>query len=399
MVILDAENDEGWLLDTSDELTQIASNFPSTLVHGGAILDTYLIVMDEEGIIYNSDTDDPTTFGASSFVRAERENDKGVHLAKHHDHVVAFLTRTIEFLYDAGNVSGSPLNRRQDISYNVGCADGLGVWTDNDIIYFVGTNSSGQLAIYKIENFQLKIVSNESLNAFLTESVVLENHRIVLTGLSSESNTIIMATLYELDGSSNINPKVTVGLDTSTGLWGQYNTALNSQTTFPLIAWTRRTGGQNVTTAARTGEGLFANGDILTVKDNFIPIDSFLASGGVYDVGVYDVGLYAAGSSQSDSNIVMSGRTGLQDFGTSGYKFQNKEVATMLSTPSSQTLTIKHSDETSDSFGAGNTIDTSLDRKETHQGGRFMRRNYEFSYSGDEQAYLEDLDIDLMAGM
>ena len=54
MVILDAENDEGWVMSTGESLTAIASNFPSTLAHGGAILDTYLFVMDEDGTIYNS---------------------------------------------------------------------------------------------------------------------------------------------------------------------------------------------------------------------------------------------------------------------------------------------------------------------------------------------------------
>ncbi len=148
MIILDAENNEGWVMNAGETVAQIASNFPQTLAHGGLILDTYLLVMDEDGNIYNSNVNDPTTFSATGVVKAERENDKGVYLAKHHDEAVAFLTRSIEIFYDAGNSSASPLNRRQGVSYNVGCASGLAVWENGDEIYFLGSNPSGQIAVY-----------------------------------------------------------------------------------------------------------------------------------------------------------------------------------------------------------------------------------------------------------
>ena len=84
---------------------------------------------------------------------------------------------------------------------------------------------------------------------------------------------------------------------------------------------------------------------------------------------------------------------------TSAYKFQNRETVEMENTVNSQTLTIKHSDESSNDFDAGNTVDTSNTRKEVHAGGRFMKRNYQLEYSGDEQIYIEALDIDLSIGL
>ena len=45
LVILDAENNKGWTLTKLLALNPIASNFPTTLVHGGAILDSYLFVI------------------------------------------------------------------------------------------------------------------------------------------------------------------------------------------------------------------------------------------------------------------------------------------------------------------------------------------------------------------
>ena len=402
LIILDAENNEGWYMNTSTTVTQIDTTgstgyFPTTLVHGGAVLDGYLFVMDKNGVIYNSNVNNPTIFGSTAFITAERDNDKGVYLGKHHDHLVSFNTRTIEFFYDAANTSGSPLSRRQDISYNVGCVSGLSVWEDGDIIYFLGSNPSGQISVYKLEGFQLTVVSTESINSYFTQGLTQEGLKINCSGLSAMGHSTLLITVYTLDTSSEISPKITLSYDTVTGQWGFWETSLNSLTTFPLMAWTKRTGGQNATVSARTGEGIFSNGDIIDINDRLVPIDTLLGSS-VYASGVYEAGVYLE-SEGYGNNIDLLIRTGLQDGDISGWKFQNKEVVVMENTETSQTLTIKHSDEASNNFNSGRTIDTSNTRKEIHQGGRFMKRSYQLEYSGDEQIFIEELELDLSGGL
>lgn len=403
LVILDAENNEGWYMSDAEVVTEIDKTgatgfFPSTLVHGGAILDSYLFVMDEDGIIYNSNLDDPTVFGALSFLEAERENDKGVYLGKHHDHIVAFGTRTIEFFYDGQNATGSPLNRRTDISYNIGCADGLGVWEDGDITFFIGSNPSGELGIYKLTNFQTKLVSNDSMNSYITNTLTQESIHIALEGLSAMGNRTLLLTFYTLTGSpTQILPRITISFDTVTGLWGFWETNLNSHTTFPLMSWTKRTGGQNATLEARTGEGILYNGDIISIHDSLNPVDTLLATS-VFVAGVFEDGVFSE-SSGSGTNVPITIRTGLMDGGTTAYKFQSKETIVMENTDNVQTLTIKHSDEATNNFNTGTGINTTLDRKEVHQGGRFMKRNYQLEYSGDEQIFIEALDVELQAGL
>lgn len=402
MIILDSENDEGWYVSTAESLTQIASNFPTTLAHGGAVLDGYLFVMDEDGVIYNSAVNDPTTFPATGFLTAERERDKGVSLIKHHDHLVAFGTRTIEFFYDAGNSTGSPLNRRSDISYNVGCADGLSMWENGDIVYFIGSNRPGQLSVYKLENFRLEVVSTDAINSYLTQGLTQDGLKVNGQGLSAMGHDTYLLTVYTLTGASPgmIVPRVTLSYDSVTGQWGFWEIAVNDHTGFPLMAWTKRTGGQNATVAARTGEGILYNGDVINVNDKLIPIDTILGSTGVYEEGVFETDIYTGISTSTGTNIGVTIRTGLVDGDrSSAYKFQRKETVEMENTPSSQTLTIKHSDESTNSFDAGVTIDTSDDRKDAYQGGRFMKRNYQLEYAGDEQIYLEALDLDLSQGL
>jgi len=398
LVILDAENNKGWQMDAAKNLNQIASNFPSTLTHGGAILDGYLFVMGEDGVIYNSAVNDPTVFPATGFITAERENDKGIYLAKHHDHIVAFGTQTIEFFYDASNTSGSPLNRRQDVAYTYGCASGLSVWEDNDIIYFLGTDSSGQLGVWKLENFQIAPVSTDAINSYLSKGLTQTGLFVRFEGLSAMGHRTLLVTTYTLTGEApgEIYPKITLSFDSLTGLWGFWSTLLNSNTTFPLFGWTKRTGGHNPTTAARTGEGIMFSGDIIELNDDFIPIDTVLGVA-IYEAGIYELDIYST-SSDVGTNIASAIRFGLIDGETSAYKFQNRETVEMENTAFSQTLTIKHSDEFTDDFDTGSTIDTALDRKEIYQGGRFMKRNFQIEYAGDEQFFIESLDLDLSVG-
>jgi len=399
LVILDAENNKGWQMDAALNLNQIASNFPATLTHGGAILDGYLFVMDEDGVIYNSAVNDPTTFPATGFITAERENDKGVYLAKHHDHLVAFGTRTIEFFYDASNTVGSPLNRRQDVSYTYGCASGLSVWEDNDIIYFLGTDSSGQLGVWRMENFQISPVSTDAINSYLSKGLTQTGLIVRFEGLSAMGHRTLLVFTYTLTGAApgEIFPKITLSFDSLTGLWGFWSTLLNDNTTFPLVGWTKRTGGQNATDAARTGEGLMFNGDIIEINDDLIPIDTLLGVA-IYEAGIYELDIYST-SSDVGVNISSTIRFGLIDGETSAYKFQNRETVEMENTSFSQALTIKHSDEFTDDFDAGNMVDTALDRKDVYQGGRFMKRNYQIEYEGDEQFFIESLDLDLTVGL
>ncbi len=399
LIILDAENNKGWEMDSVKNLNQIASNFPETLVHGGAVLDGYLFVMDEEGVVYNSNVNDPTTFNVTGFITAERENDKGIYLAKHHDHIAVFLTRSIEFLYDASNSVGSPLNRRQDVSYQVGCASGLSVWEDNDVIYFLGTNSSGQMGVWKVENFQVSLISSDTINSYLTTGLTQTGLTVRFEGLSAMGHRTLLITVYTLTGPipGLINPEITLSFDSQTGLWGFWKTAVNSNTTFPLMAWTKRTGGHNSTVAARTGEGLMFNGDIIEVNDDFVPIDTLLGTA-VYEADIYEIDIYAT-SSDVGTNIQSIIRYGLLDGEISSYKFQNREVVEMENTATSQSLLIRHSNEATSDFDSGNSVDTSISRKEIHQGGRFMKRNYQIEYSGSEQIFIESLDVDLSVGL
>lgn len=129
-------------------------NNGQSLIRGGVSLDGYFFAADIDGNIHNCDLDDITAWNALNYVVAEREPDVGVYLGKHKDHVVYYGTRAMEFFYNAANVSGSPLSRRNDIFHNIGCYHPNAILELGDITYFIGKDNSGNAGLYVLDGFR-----------------------------------------------------------------------------------------------------------------------------------------------------------------------------------------------------------------------------------------------------
>lgn len=136
-------------------------NNGTSLCRGGASLNGYLFLGDILGNIYNCNLDDITTWDATDVIVAEREADTGVYIGKHKDHIVYIGTRSIEFFYDVASTPNSPLQRREDLFYRIGCVLPNTIIELNDIIYFVGVDPTGNPDIYELKNFQLTVVTDD----------------------------------------------------------------------------------------------------------------------------------------------------------------------------------------------------------------------------------------------
>lgn len=385
LVLLDAENDEAWTITTGDVVAAISdADFPSTLAYGGAVLDKYLFVMDEDGLIYNSTAADPTAWAALDYLEAERETDGGQYLGKHHDNIVAYGLRTIEFFYDAGNTSGSVLNRRQDVSYGIGCADGETVWENGDQSFFVGVNKSGAMGVYVLENFTPKKVSTDTVDSFITQAIVKSGYSAMGSGVSAQGHTFYLLTLYLTP--SDKEAYITLAYDATTGLWGEWTTSVAGLSKFPLVDWSIRSGA-----TTRYGEGILANGDMISLNDNLIPQDTLLAS--TYVTTGYVVDGYVTESSETGTAINLKSRAGMTDGGSDVHKtLPNVRLVSDL-TPNSQDITIKWAKE-KNTFNTGKTVDTSK-RQKVNRLGKFRRINFELDYSGTDVLRAEALEGEL----
>ena len=197
LVLVDPENNEVWTITTGGTLAEVTDvDLPSTIAGGGTTLDGYLFLIDDTGLISQSDLDDATSWNALNIIDAERENDGGIYLGRHHDHIVAFGTGTIEFFYNAGNATGSVLSRRQDIFYNVGCPAEGAVWEDGDSLYFLGRSQRGDYSIYVITNFQLSIISDPEFNTFLTSVYSAGTSFPLMAGFAARGHNFVCLTIY-----------------------------------------------------------------------------------------------------------------------------------------------------------------------------------------------------------
>jgi hypothetical protein len=389
LLLVDIEDSKGYTIDAADTVTQIGGFFPAALAHGGAILDGYFFVMDTNGVIWNSDLNDASTFSAGNNIDAEREEDGGIYLGKHHDHLVALGERTVEFFYDNANPTNSPLNRREDLAYTIGCADGGSVWEEGDVTVFIGSELSTGLAVYVIENFQIQKISTGAIGALLTQALTRDNYNAFSSGFSSNGHKFYLLTLHSTP--LNIVTETTFAYDFESGLWHLWNTNIDGLMNFPIIDWSIRAG-----LSVRSGTGIMANGDVIIINNDYTPQDTIGASTYV-DTDYMDNG-YITDTGASGEVYNFSIRFGQFDGDTNDNKFMYYLRPRMNKTKTSQILSLSWSDEDNRNFVLGGTIDTQYQHGDIHRCGRFYRRNIEITYEGTEQLWIESLEAKIQFG-
>jgi len=395
LVIIDTENNEGWLIDSASSTTATkltVANFAAsgafppnqtpalTLCRGGCVLNGKVYVMTTAGDIYESDVDDPTTWQALSFRNAELEPDNGVYLTKHHENVVAFGTRSLEFFQDAGNPTGSTLNPRLDVSYEVGCIDGDVVWTIGDRLYFVGQDASGSVGVYTLNNFTLEKISGEDLDTFLTSAVTTDMMTVTASGMVSGGREYFVLTLS--NEVTDLVPVSTLVYVSNRKWWGFWDLQIPGVDFFPLMAWMP-------STSTRAGEGILINGDLLTMSDDFNPIDA-VNPGSVFESGVFEPGVFTA-ISASGTTIPFTIITGQYDGGSPRRKFMGDLWLNHTPISVAENVSISWADEQNSTYGTAVDIDASDAESRINRMGSFRKRNFKVEGDLSEQIRMESL--------
>jgi hypothetical protein len=372
--------------------TALGSVFTAnSMAHGAVILDQYLFLPTKNGRIYNSALDDFLDWSTEEFVNVARTDDQLLAIEKTKDHILGMGERTTEILYDAGNASGSPLSVRTDVFYNHGIVSGEDFWADGDDVYFLGMKPSGDFALYLLRNFELQEISVSTLNSYLRFSRTTSSLETKVSGISSGGHVYVAVTVFNTD--TNI-PQNTLVFDTYSGLWYQWVTELNEHTTFPLLDWSIRTPEDPV-----TAEGIFYNGDLFSMADNFQPIDTTASTAYFAETynegGTYSQSTVDAGTTETNSITMKILITNIE-VGTTGRKFLHSVEYLGNMPASAQTVTVRWSDNEGDNWYTG-TIDLP-DRTQINRLGSFNRRRFQMEFSGDEQLRIEGLELDYTQG-
>lgn len=394
LVILDPENNEGWYISSGSSTTLNSitdTEFPPNqtpalqLTRGGAVLNGILYVGATNGELWNSATEDPTSWDGLDFRTAEVNQDDGVMMFKHADHVAFAGTQTIEFFYDNANTVGSPLNPRTDINYSVGMIDADTLWSDGQTTFFCSLNPSGDINVLRLSGFELSKISTPDIDSFLTDSVINSSIQVMGSGFTAGGRSFYILTTFIVSGS--VSTYQSIVYDQSVNAWyPDWELMHSGIDNFPLIGWTQ-------STATRAGVGILTNGDLVTILDDQNPQDTVEASG--YFVDDYIEPGYIEEFDGSGAPIQIEIILGQVDFGSRGYKYATNLKPVALKTTNTQTLTVQHSDEGNDNYTTGRTIDTSDDREKLTRLGRFRTRNHKLIYAGDEKYEIEAIELDV----
>lgn len=161
-------------------------HMPSMAYLDGCI---YLILKHTDGSgsadIYNCDIDNPFSWNATNYITAEQFPDNLSALARQNNMIVAFGETSTEFFYDAGNATGSPLARNNSYTLQAGIAAPNAIYQNEKFTAFVGQSNSGGRAVWLLDGFVPKKVSDEYVERVLdAEGTAIAN----ATGFGLRSN-------------------------------------------------------------------------------------------------------------------------------------------------------------------------------------------------------------------
>ena len=391
LVILDYENNEGYVLDDLQTLTRITSpGFPANLAAGGAVLDGTLYVLTPQGTIHGCELNDPTDWNALNVLTAEREPDGGVFLTKMLDHIVVLGSKTVEFLYNAANPTGSPLARREDISYRMGAVSGEAVHNAGDIVYFLGTDVSGSLKIFLLANFKLEQVSTPTISSYLTNSLLQESKQFIMSGSFVEGHSLLFVTEMAESGGS-YSPGTSLMYDLTTEQWSVIKTTVAGHTSFPVVQWTDR-----VQTSVRFGTGIMYNGDLVRWRHDgssrdLNKVDAYFEDG--YVASDYVVAPAAPTYADLEMLIV----TPEFDNGHLNNKFLRKMAlvgGVITGGDDTELVGIRSTDDHYNTWSNQRKFSLRSPNRKLTRFGDFRRRAWELQYTGHSRIRIEALEVD-----
>ena len=146
----------GYVINVStDAVTQITDpDFPNPHLPFPISMDGYLFLAKSSSAdIYNSDLDDPLAWDPSNFITAEMYPDNIIALTKNNNYLVAVGTGSMEYFYDIGNATGSPLQRNDSAVQQMGTTAPYSLVQTEKEVVLVATTANGGRTVWVVEGF------------------------------------------------------------------------------------------------------------------------------------------------------------------------------------------------------------------------------------------------------
>jgi hypothetical protein len=161
-----------WMIESDDDVTVENPSSPASWVYGMEFFDGYIFIMDSEGTIYNGLNafagSDPLDFSAPDTLTVGRGfGGIAVCLKAFNNYILAFKRNGIEFFYDAGNATGSPLSPYRSYASDVGCISGATVARTEETVLWLGQSTGGGVGVYLLNGLKPQKVSTSAIDKIL----------------------------------------------------------------------------------------------------------------------------------------------------------------------------------------------------------------------------------------
>ena len=174
---------------------------PKMNIPSFAFMDGYLFLIlrkadgSDSADIYNSDVDNPFSWNPVNFIVAEQFPDNLQALARQNNMLVAFGDTSTEFFYDAGNAAGTPLARNTSYTLQVGIASPNALYQNEKFCCFVGQSQSGGRAVWMLDGFVPKKISDEYIERQLDQLTHAEIMAVSGYGLRTNGHLFFVINL------------------------------------------------------------------------------------------------------------------------------------------------------------------------------------------------------------
>mgnify|MGYP001584764823 CR=1 FL=1 len=350
---------DNYNITTADAITQIDAtddaDYPAANLGCIVGLDGYVFQAQSNGKIWNTDLNSAVAWTATSYLTADTHGGDLEAMHKQKDQIIAFTKNRVEFFFNNGNPTGSPLLRIDQNTLGFGIAHKNSLAFSGEICCFVSENASdgdGARSVYMIASLgKVTEISTPAISRFLaaegtsisTCSAWMERvagHLLYVLNLDSAERTFV----YDIDS----------------GLWCE---------------WEAAAGGAKFNGIAATS----LNG-VVYVQD--------VANGRVYTLSA---------TTYQDSGVTFSvtKQTSRSNFGSPNLKVEPS--LDLIADTTTGTMSVAVSDDDFSNFTTVGTIDMSQKQKRITRLGSFYARSHKFTYTQNAayraQAFVPDIKV------
>ena len=330
------------------------TSYPAQTVSGAVFVDGYYVVGTPEGLLYNSNVEDPTTWQAINYIGVVSDADKLVAINRTINYIVALGSQTTEFFYDAGTSPGSPFLPYQNSVLQFGAAAEDSVVQMDNTIVWVSTSKQKGRQIIALSGQTPQIISNQYIERILNLASD-DDANMYATSVKTSGHSLYLLAIKDLN--------ITLVYD------------------FAQHGWTYWTSTED------NREGYFKG--LFYCKFNDKDLFQHAVTGVVYS---FDPNVYE----DYGNPIQVFARTPLVDFGNNDRKFFSG-IQVVGDKVDSYAL-LRYTNNDYQDFTSWTNLYLNSPKAQVNRGGQARRRAFDFLHTDNEPLRLQYLEVDYEQG-